>query len=399
MFSGLNDDVSTVLILIILQAVQYYSTGRYDKIPCRTSKLRGAEYVSEVIQQNHPRRVQEIFRMPLSTLFKLERFFLHHTDLRSSRYVNILEKIAMFMHVVGHKYTNREVQERFQHSGDTVSRCFQQVLKASLFLHAEWVKLPAMPHVLSDHITSNPKFTPYFNDCLGALDGTHVPAHISSDECRPYRNRNGCLTQNVLAACNFEMHFCYVLPGWEGSAHDSRVLKDAMDGKGFVIPVGKYWLGDAGYSNSDHLLVPYKGVRYHLKETLLALQKPKNAKELFNLRHFSLRNVIERIFGVAKKPFPCLKVAPEFSKQTQIEIVYAITALHNFIRKNHPEEEDIFAEPDLEDQSPDGMSINGFEPTLQSASTCMDRKRDEIAEEMWIDYQEYLRQYGKDNNA
>ena len=89
---------------------------------------------------------------------------------------------------MGHKYTNREVQERFQHSGDTISCCFQQVLKASLFLYAEWVKLPAIPHMLSNHITSNPKFTSYFNNYLGALDGTYVPAHISSDECRSYQN-------------------------------------------------------------------------------------------------------------------------------------------------------------------------------------------------------------------
>lgn len=124
--------------------------------------------------------------MPLSNFFKLERFFLHHTDLCSPRYVNILEKIAMFMHVMGHKYTNREVQERFQHSSNTISCCFQQVFKASLFLHAGWVKLPALPYVLSDYITLNPKFISYFNDCLGALDGTHVPEHIFSNEYRPY---------------------------------------------------------------------------------------------------------------------------------------------------------------------------------------------------------------------
>lgn len=64
---------------------------------------------------------------------------------------------------------------------------------------------------------------------------------------------------------------------------------------------------------------------------LLALQKPKNAKQLFNLSHSSLRNVIERIFGVAKKRFLCLKTAPEFSKQTQTKIMYVVTALHNFI--------------------------------------------------------------------
>lgn len=66
------------------------------------------------------------------------------------------------------------------------------------------------------------------------------------------------------------MHFCYVLLGWESSAYNSRVLKNAIDKKGFIISDKKYWLRNAGYSNFNHLLV-YKGVRYRLKVTPLAL--------------------------------------------------------------------------------------------------------------------------------
>ena len=61
------------------------------------------------------------------------------------------------------------------------------------------------------------------------------------------------------------------------------------------------FLGDAGYPNSQFVMTLYRGVRYHLKEVRQANQKPENAKELFNLRHSSLRNVIERIFGVLKR--------------------------------------------------------------------------------------------------
>ena len=35
------------------------------------------------------------------------------------------------------------------------------------------------------------------------------------------------VTQNVLGVCNFDMHFIIALAGWEGSAHDARVLHDA----------------------------------------------------------------------------------------------------------------------------------------------------------------------------
>jgi hypothetical protein len=39
------------------------------------------------------------------------------------------------------------------------------------------------------------------------------------------------------------MIFVYILAGWEGSAHDSRALADAQSTKGFITPIGKYWLG------------------------------------------------------------------------------------------------------------------------------------------------------------
>ena len=34
----------------------------------------------------------------------------------------------------------------------------------------------------------------------------------------------------------------------------------------FLIPQGKFYLADAGFAHCDALLVPYRGVRYHLAE-------------------------------------------------------------------------------------------------------------------------------------
>jgi len=34
----------------------------------------------------------------------------------------------------------------------------------------------------------------------------------------------------------------------------------------FTIPPGKVYLADAGFAACDELLVPYRGVRYHLAE-------------------------------------------------------------------------------------------------------------------------------------
>ncbi|KAK3152368.1 hypothetical protein QOZ80_2BG0157980 [Eleusine coracana subsp. coracana] len=55
------------------------------------------------------------------------------------------------------------------------------------------------------------------------------------------------------------MQFIYVLPGWEGSAHDGRVLRDAISRPNELrVPQGCYYLTDAGYTNANGFLAPYR---------------------------------------------------------------------------------------------------------------------------------------------
>lgn len=105
----------------------------------------------------------------------------------------------------------------------------------------------------------------FFIDCIRALNGTHLPVHVSPDHHPRYQNRKGQISQNVLAVCNLEMNFLYVLAGWEGSACNGQVFQSAHE-PDFTIPAGHYDLADTGYAGSDTLLVPYHGVQYHLKE-------------------------------------------------------------------------------------------------------------------------------------
>ena len=214
----------------------------------------------------------------------------------------------------------------------------------------------------------------------------HITAHVPAVECIPFRNRKGFLSQNVLAVCTFDMLFSYILPGWEGSAHDSRVLNDAIYHKGFKPPPGKYYLADAGYSNTDYLLTPYRNTRYHLKEQRAANQKPQNAHELFNLRHSSLRNIVERIFGVLKRRFKILNTPMEYSFSTQVKLVYALTALHNFIVE-HSTEEEIETGLDIDIGQAAAEANDVDTATIKSTSKRMDKLREDMANDMWKEYQ------------
>jgi hypothetical protein len=250
-----------------------------------------------------------------------------------------------------------------------------------LVLNKHIIKLPTAKTLLSPRIAENPKYAQYFTDCLGALDGTHI-----DDQAR-YQNHKGHLSQNVLAACNFEMEFTYILAGWEGSAHDGTVYCDAVYNQGFITLPGKYWLGDAGYPNSDTVLVPYQSTQYHLKEQRLAGKKPENSKELFNLRHASLWNIIERIFGVVKRKYQILQQPAEYSIETQTRIILACLGLHNWVRSIEGEKADFWLDTEKSTFIDIQPVVAYPEGTITSRK--MDKFRDEIAEKMWTDYCRY----------
>ena len=115
------------------------------------------------------------------------------------------------------------------------------------------------------NIMNNFRFWPYFKDAIGAIDGSHIPAFPPQRDRAAYRNRKGFVSQNCLFACDFGMKFTYVLTGWEGSATDARVFQDACT-TSLHIPLGKYFLADAGFPLTPGALVPYRKTRYHLAE-------------------------------------------------------------------------------------------------------------------------------------
>lgn len=94
-----------------------------------------------------------------------------------------------------------------------MSLCFQEVLAAMLILHTKYVHQPKLLDPIPDTILQNRKYSPYFDNCIGALDGTHIAMHVPVEKRKSYRNRKGYLSQNVLAVCDFDMKFTRGLAG------------------------------------------------------------------------------------------------------------------------------------------------------------------------------------------
>ncbi|KAK9132868.1 hypothetical protein Scep_012396 [Stephania cephalantha] len=152
--------------------------------------------------------------------------------------------------------------------------------------------------------------------------------------------------------------------------------------------LGKYFLGDCGFPSRRQFLALFRGVRYHLSDFTGQGRHPENANELFNLRHASLRNVVERLFGIFKLRFTIFKTAPPFPFKIQAELVLACAGLHNYLRKECRSDE-FPIELDTEDAlSSDSEEDDDFEilsETQEQQRENANQWRNFIATEMWSD--------------
>lgn len=166
------------------------------------------------------------------------------------------------------------------------------------------------------------------------------------------------------------------------------------------VMAGKYYLVDNKYANMPGFIAPYNGVPHYLKE-FPGGYHPQDARELFNQRHSLLRNATDRIFGALKFRFPILMSAPPYPLQTQVKLVVAACAIHNYIRREKPDDwifrmyEQDRTELQIEESLP---PLEVEQPMMHIDTQALDigleteeveissRLRDSIATEMWNDY-------------
>ncbi|KAG5516703.1 hypothetical protein RHGRI_037443 [Rhododendron griersonianum] len=117
---------------------------------------------------------REMFRMDKHVFHKLCGTLRQKGMLRDTPGVMIEEQLGIFLNIVGHNERNRVIQERFEHSGETISRHFNNVLKAVKSLSREFLQPPPIS-TPTEILTSN-RFHPYFKNCLGVIDGKYYLA-------------------------------------------------------------------------------------------------------------------------------------------------------------------------------------------------------------------------------
>ncbi|XP_058734266.1 uncharacterized protein LOC131605995 [Vicia villosa] len=332
---------------------------------------------------------RKIIRMSPKAFLDLCSILQQEGGLRQTQRVTVEEQVAKTLYILTHNVRNRDIQFWFRRSGETTSRHFHRVLRSIIEIGRTYLKQPDGSRIPAE-ILGNNRFYPYFKDCIGAIDCTHVRVKVPLAQASRYRGRKDFPTQNVLVACSFDLRFTYVFPGWEGTASDSRILKDALRRtNGLKIPRGKFYILDAGFMLRKGLITPLRSTRYHLKEFSIT-NPPRTPQELFNLRHSSLRNVVERAFGVVKKRFRIISSGAEatYGVDTQNYIILACCILHNYLMEVDPDE-DLIAEVDEEigNQSAPQANHGHLEVDEDEQNTHLGQIfRNSMINAMWNDY-------------
>ncbi|KAL8481633.1 hypothetical protein ACS0TY_027948 [Phlomoides rotata] len=339
-----------------------------DRIP------KQIEHLSELVELNDINYFENL-RVNRSTFNILCYLLCHSGGLAAGRYVTVSEQVALFLSVLSHHSKVRVLKFNFKRSGQTIQTYFHNVLRTVLKLHSILLATPV------DDDCTHPRWK-HFKGCLGTLDGTLIDVTVPEIDKARYCTRKGIVSVNVLATCDRQMRFIYLLTGWEGSAADARVLPDALyRDDGLKVPHGNFYLCDNGYPNGEGFLTPYKMVRYHLQEWGNGPTAPQNFKEYFNMNHSKARNIIERTFGLMKKRWAILRSPSFYPIKIQNRVILACALIHNFIRNemsNDPLEED--QPPDTTNQTHEEEYIDSVHPSQEWSNW-----RDNLAHEIKMD--------------
>ncbi|XP_024019014.1 uncharacterized protein LOC112090909 [Morus notabilis] len=326
------------------------------------SALRGIDKVNELLANSNENAMFNKVRMGPRDFMILCEMLTDKGLLRPSYNMSVPEQLFVFLTIISQSQSNREAQDAWQHSGETISRRFTEVLDAICELEEEFIKPPNYDKV--------PKFL------------------------RANRHRYG--TWTMYAHLTVLMYLAHQLVFLT-----QRLIE--IKGLIWICYTGKYYLVDAAYANNDRFLAPYRGRTYHLPDYRMRSGEFRGPRDIFNYKHSSLRNCIERTFGVWKARFPILRQPNNtYPMDKQVKIPVACAILYNFIHMVNegdpllsqydrdgvpvseidPNNEDEFDDDDDDDNVPEGPVV-----TAGTVSrTEMGRFRDRLANEMWVEY-------------
>ena len=168
--------------------------------------------------------------------------------------------------------------------------------------------------------------------CVGSVDGCHIPVMPPALNHTDYYNRKGWYSIILQAVVDYKYIFRDICVGWPGSVHDARVFKNSgiytklsvdkiLDGSEIQISdttIPLFIIGDSAYPLSKFLMKPFA------HNTALSPQQ-----KTFNYTLSRSRIVVENAFGRLKARWRRLTKRNDMSLTHVPHIITSCCILHN----------------------------------------------------------------------
>jgi hypothetical protein len=89
---------------------------------------------------NTPGECHRQLRISNKIFLDLRTILVERYGLQSSMHMSIYEMLAIFLYTCAGNKSNRKTQNRFKHSGDTISRKFDEVLNALMAMVRDFIR-------------------------------------------------------------------------------------------------------------------------------------------------------------------------------------------------------------------------------------------------------------------
>lgn len=103
-------------------ATAAYSQPWYERTPYHTSELTGRRWLDELFN-GHSNQMLDNLGIRAAVFTRLCNELAARSGLQGTRGLEKEERVAIFLYLGRHAANQCALAERFQHSGDTISRC------------------------------------------------------------------------------------------------------------------------------------------------------------------------------------------------------------------------------------------------------------------------------------
>ncbi|XP_045179625.2 uncharacterized protein LOC123539178 [Mercenaria mercenaria] len=272
-----------------------------------------------------------------------------NTHLRRS--IDVERRVAITIWRLATNIEYRTLSHLFGIGRSTACTIVQKTCQAIVqYLMPHFIKIPA-GEAFNDNV--NGFFDMGMPQCIGAIDGTHIPIIAPIENHADYFNRKGFHSIILQAVVDHAYQFMDIYVGWPGSVHDARVFANSPIARKLSTATAF----DNRMENINGTQVPYYIIGDPAYPILPVLMKAfANTDQLtddqrkFNITLSGARVVVENAFGRLKGRWRSLMKRNDAELDNVITEVAACCTLHNICERSGDAFNNDWIQPD--DQVP-----------------------------------------------